>query len=214
MQLKIFHTCVWYFLYLCMIFPIIVYDFSHTSECMENFQAQTKNLYMCIGHLKVWKKSHTFVWDIYDWFLQCVYWTLLPSLPFFIFFLVLFLFVFPFCMILLFISFTFLIFFIISNLFVFFILFTFWTFLTFFTLSNSSSHLLIFVLTTTISKNTSQAFKLQYIPLKRISDWRLKSKIIKFFLISLFLVSMFIHNRISYLDFRYLLEHIFFFLTK
>ena len=39
---------------------------------MENFQVQTKNLYtsMYMGHLKVWKKSHTFVWDICDYFLQ------------------------------------------------------------------------------------------------------------------------------------------------
>ena len=41
-----------------------------TREFMENFQAQTKNLYMCLGHLKVWKKSHTFVCDIYEYFLQ------------------------------------------------------------------------------------------------------------------------------------------------
>ena len=26
---------------------------------------------MFVGHLKVWKKSHTFVWDIYNYFLQC-----------------------------------------------------------------------------------------------------------------------------------------------
>ena len=44
-----------------------------TCECMENFQAQTKNFYMCMEHLKVHicKKSHTFVYDIYDYFLQC-----------------------------------------------------------------------------------------------------------------------------------------------
>lgn len=37
-------------------------------------------------------------------------------------------------------------------------------------------HLLIFVLTTAVSKNTSQPFE-HYIPLKRISDWGLDTKI-------------------------------------
>ena len=47
MQWKIFHTCVCLFLYQRM----------ETCECMEIFQRQTKNLYMCMGHLKVWKKT-------------------------------------------------------------------------------------------------------------------------------------------------------------
>ena len=48
MQWKVFDTCVW-------LFP---YQRMETSECMENFQAQTKNFYMCMGRLKVWKKSY------------------------------------------------------------------------------------------------------------------------------------------------------------
>ena len=50
-----------------MIFPLPAY--METRESMENFQAQIKNLYTCMGHLKVWKKNRTFVWDIYDYFL-------------------------------------------------------------------------------------------------------------------------------------------------
>ena len=50
------------------IFPISAYE-----NTMENFQAQTKNLYMCMGHLEVWKKSHTFILDIYDYFLHCAF---------------------------------------------------------------------------------------------------------------------------------------------
>ena len=53
-----------------MIFPIPAYGnmrvygkFPSTKE---------KSLYdMCMGHLQVWRKSHTFVLDIYNYFLQC-----------------------------------------------------------------------------------------------------------------------------------------------
>ena len=34
-------------------------------ECIENFQTQKKNFYMCMGHFKVWKKSHILSFGIF-----------------------------------------------------------------------------------------------------------------------------------------------------
>ena len=43
-----------------------------TWKSMENFKAQTKKFHMYMQNLKGWKKVHPLVWDIYDYFLQCV----------------------------------------------------------------------------------------------------------------------------------------------